>query len=202
MKTKPIIIIAFAALLMGSCIKDYMGHGGDKIKFTSDNYLYEGDLYSIYLNDKIEILDIKIQELNDIIANNQGDENTAKDLSAANEQRLILTEDLQGIISLEQVGLRLPPPPPPCPRPRNCDFSGLEYVLTSIVTEKINILFLDDNGDTVGGGTIDDLGILPDSGGQIKYSNLMMSGENFSVSAIQVTVFNDAGKAIRDYLIQ
>jgi hypothetical protein len=202
MKTKPIIIIAFAALLMTSCIKDYLGQGEDKIKFTSNNYLYEGSLYSLYLYDEIETLDNKIQELNDIINNNQGDENTKKDLVAASEQRQILNKDLQGIISLEQVGLRLPPPPPPCPRPRNCDFSGLEYILTPVGAEKINILFLDDDGNTVGGGTIDELSPLPDSKGQINYSNMMINGQSGSVAAIQVSVLNDVGKVLRDYLIK
>ncbi len=202
MKTKPIIIIAFAALLMTSCIKDYLGQGDDKIKFTSNNYLYEGSLYSLYLYDEIETLDNKIQELNDIINNNQGDENTKKDLVAASEQRHILNKDLQGIISLEQVGLRLPPPPPPCPRPRNCDFSGLEYILTPVGAEKINILFLDDDGNTVGGGTIDELSPLPDSKGQINYSNMMINGQQGSVAAIQVQVFNSQGIEERNYLVK
>lgn len=202
MKTKPIIIIAFAALLMTSCIKDYLGQGDDKIKFTSNNYLYEGSLYSLYLYDEIETLDKKIQELNDIINNNQGDENTKKDLVAASEQRQILNKDLQGIISLEQVGLRLPPPPPPCPRPRNCDFSGLEYILTPVGAEKINILFLDDDGNTVGGGTIDELSPLPDSKGQINYSNMTINGQQGSVAAIQVQVFNSQGIEERNYLVK
>lgn len=202
MKTKPILIIAFAALLMTSCIKDHIGHGGLDINFTEKNYVYEGDLYRIYLDDEIEILDIKIQELEDIIYNNQGDQNTQNDLEAATEQRNMLNDELQGVFSLEQVGLRLPPPPPPCPRPRNCDFSGLEYILTDVSVDKIRIIFLDDNGNTIGGGTIDDLSTLPDSAGQINFSNLMINGQQGSVAAIQVQAFNSQGIEERNYLVK
>jgi len=201
MKTK-LLFGVLLTFLVSSCIKDFYGHGGHDINFTEKNYVYEGDLYSIYLDDEIEILDIKIQELEDIIYNNQGDQNTQNDLVAATEQRNMLNDELQGIVSLEQVGLRLPPPPPPCPRPRNCDFSGLEYILTDVSVDKIRIIFLDDNGNTIGGGTIDDLGTLPDSAGQINFSKLMINGQQGSVAAIQVQVFNSQGIEERNYLVK
>ncbi|MBD0852552.1 hypothetical protein [Maribacter arenosus] len=201
MKTK-LLFGVLLTFLVSSCIKDFHGHGGHDINFTEKNYVYEGDLYSIYLDDEIEILDIKIQELEDIINNNQGDQNTQTDLEAAKEQRIMLNDELQGVFSLEQVGLRLPPPPPPCPRPRNCDFSGLEYILTDVSVEKIRIIFLDDNGNTIGGGTIDDLSTLPDSAGQINFSKLMINGQQGSVAAIQVQAFNSQGIEERNYLVK
>tara|TARA_R110001583_G_scaffold65184_2_gene188465 strand:- start:5793 stop:6404 length:612 start_codon:yes stop_codon:yes gene_type:complete len=203
MKTKLLILTVLTTLLMTSCIKDYLGEqGSENIKFTSGNYLYEGDLYSLHLNDEIETLDIKIKELNDIINNNQGDEKTKEDLAAAIEQRQALNKDLQDIISLEQVGKRFPPPPPPCPRPRNCDFSGLEYILTPIGAEKIKIQFLDDKDTTIGGGTIEELSLLPDSKGLIKYGKTMTYGQSGSVVAIQVSVLNEVDKVLREYLIK
>ncbi len=172
MKKKPIIIIAFAALLMTSCIKDYIGHGGDKIELTSDNYLYEGDLYQIYLDQEVAKLDVTIEALNDIIANNQADQTTLKDLEAATKKRDQFDGELQGIISLEQVGRTIPKPRPPCPKPRNCDFSTLEYVLAPNTVEKLEILILNEDGKTIGGGIIDDLQPLPGTGGMIQFSRL------------------------------
>ncbi len=80
--------------------------------------------------------------------------------------------------------------------------SGLEYILTDVSIEKIRIIFLDDNGNTIGGGTIDDLSILPDSAGQINFSNLMINGQQGSVAAIQVQAFNSQGAEERNYIVK
>ncbi len=187
MKTKLLIVSAFV-LLLTACIKDYHGGGQEEeIIFTEKNYIYEGDLYRLALETDIEALDVTIQELEDIIANNQGDENTGQQLEEANEQRSFLTEELQSILSLEQVGLRIPPPPPPCPKPRSCDFSQIQYILTDRSVRQLEIRLLGKDGKLIGGGTINDLESLPGSENQINFSNLMISNDTGAVFSIEVT---------------
>ncbi len=192
MKTKPIIIIAFAALLMASCIKDYVGHGGDKIELTQDNYLYEGDLYRVYLDQEITKLDVTIEALNAIIANNQADQTTLNDLKAAEEAKENFVSEISTIIDLQQVGITIPRPRPPCPKPRNCDFTALEYVLAATTVEKLEILILNEDGKTIGGGTIDDLRPLSGTGGKIQFSKLMVDSYKDPIT-ISVQVFSTNG---------
>ena len=192
MKTKPIIIIAFAALLMASCIKDHIGHGGDKIELTQDNYVYEGDLYRVYLDQEVAKLDVTIAALNDIIANNQADQTTFEDLKKAEQDKDNFISEIATIISLDQVGLRIPKPRPPCPKPRTCDFTSLEYVLATNTVEKLEILILNEDGKTVGGGTIDDLSALSGTGGQIQFSELKVDSYKDPIS-ISVQVFDING---------
>lgn len=192
MKTKPIIIIAFAALLMASCIKDYVGHGGDKIVLTQDNYVYEGDLYRVYLDQEIAKLDVTIEALNAIIANNQADQTTLNDLKAAEEAKENFLSEISTIIDLQQVGITIPRPRPPCPKPRNCDFTAFEYLLAPITAEKLEFRIRNGDGKTIGGGIIDDLGPLPGTGGQIQYSRLMIDSYKDPIT-ISVTVFDVNG---------
>lgn len=117
MKTKPIIIIAFAALLMASCIKDYIGHGGDKVVLTEDNFLYEGDLERIYLNEEIAVLETKIKDAS-------GDEQ-----EALLKQRAELKQRISEIIDLGQIGIDIVPP---CDLPNGkCVPVRLEYFISS-----------------------------------------------------------------------
>ncbi len=188
MKTK--LLLGFASIvLFASCIHDFHG-GGEEIEFTEKNYIYEGDLYRIYLETEIEELDVQIQELEDIIANDKGDQKTQEELDKTNNQKNQISEDLRGIISLEQVGLKLPPPPPPCPSPRNCDFSQLEHILVDNRIQEMQISFYDKNENLIGGGDINELSPLPNVMGQINYSNLEISSNNEPVAAIQVSVKN------------
>lgn len=200
MKKKPIIIIAFAALLMTSCIKDYIGHGSDKIELSSENYLYEGDLYRVYLDQEVAKLDITIEALNDIIANNQADQTTLEDLKEAEQARENFVAEEARVISLEQVGRVIPKPLPPCPKPRNCDFSAFEYVLAANTVEKLEILILNENGKTIGGGTIDDLNTLSGTGGLIQYSQLKVDSFKDPIT-ISVRVFDVNGNG-RSYIVE
>lgn len=192
MKKKPIIILAFAALLIASCIKDYVGHGGDKIELTQDNYLYEGDLYRIYLDQEIAKLDVTIAALNDIIANNQADQTTLNDLKAAEEAKENFVSEITIIFDLEQVGRTIPRPRPPCPSPQTCDFTAFEYVLTDNTVEKLEILILNENGKTIGGGVIDDLTPLSGTGGLIQFSKLKVDSYKDPIT-ISVKVFGVNG---------
>tara|TARA_R110000868_G_scaffold87844_2_gene245346 strand:+ start:11608 stop:12216 length:609 start_codon:yes stop_codon:yes gene_type:complete len=200
MKKKPIIIIAFAVLLMASCIKDYVGQGGDKIEFTQDNYLYEGDLYRVYLDQQITKLDVTITALNDIIANNQADQTTLDDLKAAEQAKENLDSEKAKIISLEQVGLRIPRPRPPCPQPHTCDFTAFDYLLTTNTAEKIELLILNENGKTIGGGIIDDLGPLSGTGGMIQFSQLKVDSYKDPIT-LSVKVYEVNG-IVRSYTVE
>ncbi len=200
MKTKPISIILLTGLLTISCIKDYIGHGGDKIELTSENYLYEGDLYQVYLDQEIAKLDATIQILNDIIANNQADQTTFEELKEAEQARENLISEGATIISLEQVGRTIPKPKPPCPKPRNCDFSAFEYVLAENTVEKLEILILNEDGKTIGGGIIDNLGPLSGTGDLIQYSNLMVDSYKDPIT-IAVQVFTTNGDD-RNYIVE
>lgn len=200
MKKKPIIIIAFAALLIASCIKDYVGHGGDKIELTQDNYLYEGELYRVYLDQEIAKLDVTIAALNDIIANNQADQTTLNDLKAAEEAKENFVSEITTIIDLGQVGRTIPRPRPPCPLPLSCDYSLFEYLLAPNNVEKLEILILNENGKTIGGGTIDDLGPLSGTGGMILFSKLKIDSYTDPIS-ISVKVFDGNG-ILRSYLVE
>ena len=182
-------LLGIALLLFTSCIKDYYGGGGDKEpKFTEKNYIYEGDLYGIALSSQIEMLEVEIQELKDIIKNGQGDETTEKELQQATQNQLELSEELNSILSLEKVGIRLPPVPPPCPRPRNCDFSELEYFVVANFVKEINILFSNGQGEVIGGGTLDSFQTLPGSNNLLKYTNLNINGSGKDITSIQVKV--------------
>ncbi|MFX0558561.1 hypothetical protein ACOCEA_17295 [Maribacter sp. CXY002] len=200
MRTKPIIIIAFTALLITSCIKDYVGHVGNKIELTSDNYLYEGHLYRVYLDQEVAKLDVTIATLQDIIANNQADQTTLEDLKEAEQAKEIFISEGATIKSLGQVGRIIPQPRPPCPQPRNCDFTALEFVLAASTIEKLEILILDANGKTVGGGVIDNLRPLSGTGGQIKFSELKVDSYEDPIS-ISVRVFDVNGIA-RSYILE
>lgn len=197
MKTKLFFIASFL-FIFSSCIKDYHGGGPEKIEFTEKNYVYEGELYRIYLNGEIEVLDKEIKVLENILANNQGNEKTEQELALAKNQREVLKGNLSTIIPSEQVAIRLPPPPPPCPIPSNCDFSGLEYILTPIQTEKIRVLFLDDKDNIIGGGTFDELSPLPEAEGQISFSRLMIGEYDSPVIKIRVEATN-FDKTVRTY---
>jgi hypothetical protein len=199
MKTKPIFIIAFAALLMASCIKDHIGHGGDKIELTQDNYLYEGDLYRVYLDQEITKLNVTIAALNDIIANNQADQTTYEELKKVEQMKDDFISEAATIISLEQVGRTIPKPRPPCPKPRNCDFTALEYVLAANTLEKLEILILNEDGKIIGGGTIDDLRPLSGTGGTIQFSKLMVDSYKDPIT-ISVQVFGVNG-IDRSYIV-
>ncbi|MEX0272849.1 MAG: hypothetical protein AB3N16_00550 [Flavobacteriaceae bacterium] len=201
MKTplKLFFLPVFFALTI-SCVHDYHGGNGQDIEFTETNYVYEGHLYQIHLKAEIKALDIEIKELEDILANGQGDNNTQQELAKAYEQRDFLNKELQGIIDLEQVGLKLPKPKPPCPNPQNCDFSDLKYVLTDSKVQQIYLQFYNAQDQLVGGGNIDDLMSLAGSKGQLHYSHLGMAPNTGVVAKIKVFV-KTSDKNERSYVV-
>ena len=201
MKTKLLFGITLC-LLLSSCVKDFIGSGPKDIKFTEKNYIYEGDLYALFLSDEIEVLDKEIAELKEIIAIGQGNEQTLEDLATAQELISMRNDEQRNIVSLDQVGLRLPAPPPPCPRPQNCDFSGLEFLLTGPKAEKLELIFSNAKGEVIGGGLIEQLNPLSGGQGQINFSNLTIIGEDITVATIQVQVFDTMGEELRNYTLK
>lgn len=118
MKTK-ILLLSLLVILSSSCIKDFYGSGSKgKIVLTEDNFLYEGDLERIYLNEQIALLDTKIKEASD---------NEKEELL---KQRTQLSLSLSEIIDLGQIGIDIIGP---CDLPNNkCVPVRLEYFISTI----------------------------------------------------------------------
>lgn len=198
MKTKLLLIICMFGLL-SSCIKDYNGGSIKDIELTEDNYLYEGDLYQIYLEQEIEKLDVDIQILEDIIANNQADQTTLDQLEAAKKNKIELNLEIESVLSLDQVGRKVVPPRPPCPRPNSCNYSFFEYFLAGKTVKGISIKILDEGGKVIGGRIIDDLSPLPDTKGLINFSKLNISPYSGAIS-IEIEVFDETSVG-RNYIL-
>ena len=151
MKTKITLLIAFLSLSITSCVKDYIGHGQDKIVLTNDNYIYEGDLYAVYLDFEITKVDALISDLKKIIANNQGNEQTDKDLEAAIVRKGTLNNELATVP--DWLFRRIPRPKPPCPNPSNCNFLGFDFLGSFGNTQLRSVTVYDADGNEVGGTT-------------------------------------------------
>jgi len=151
MKTKITLLIAFLSLSITSCVKDYIGHGQDKIVLTNDNYIYEGDLYAVYLDFEITKVDALISDLKKIIANNQGNEQTDKDLEAAIVRKGTLNNELATVP--DWLFRRIPRPKPPCPNPANCNFLGFDFLGSFGNTQLRSVTVYDADGNEVGGTT-------------------------------------------------
>ncbi|MEX0288895.1 MAG: hypothetical protein AB3N14_07265 [Flavobacteriaceae bacterium] len=144
MKTKTLLIL-FAFVLTSSCIKDYIGKK-NKIEITENNYVYEGEIYSLYLTLALEEVEEEIQTLQDIIDNNQGDTQTEEDLAAAQEQQAYLNNELVNVIDLVSRGIV--PPRPPCPD-RLCLPAELQYIITDRALGDFFFEVFDANGGSL-----------------------------------------------------
>jgi hypothetical protein len=153
MKTKITLLIVLVSFSLTSCVKDYIGHGPKKIKLTAENNMYEGDLYKTYLDTEILIVDGQIAELNEIIGNGQGTEQTQKNLDAANAHRDMLKQESSFTLLPDYLFRRIPRPQPPCPNPQNCDFLGFDFITSLTGTQLESILITDANGTEIGGTT-------------------------------------------------
>ncbi|WP_291866682.1 hypothetical protein [Maribacter sp.] len=198
MKTKLFLSICMLFVLT-SCINDYHGGSGEEIKLTEDNYLYEGDLYQIYLDQEIEKLDLEIEVLEDIVANNQANQTTYDELATAKNKKVEFNAEIESIISIEELERRIPSPRPPCPRPSSCDFAIFEYILAGKNVKEIALRILDEDGKTIGGGTIDELSPLPDTKDLIKFSKLNIAPYTGTIS-IAIEVIDKTGNN-RNYII-
>ena len=66
--------------------------------------------------------------------------------------------------------------------------------------EKLEILILNENGKTIGGGIIDDLGPLSGTGGMIQFSKLKVDSYKDPIS-ISVKVFEET-ESLRSYTVE
>ena len=138
MKSK-LLLIVFSSVIISSCIKDFTGTITDKeeIEITSDNYLYEGDLYREYLTVEIQNNNTIIEALEKLSLARQLNEIEKEELNNAKDNILSLKDDFDNIIDI--VGLRIPKPKPPCPNPTNCDYFNFQNLFISGNAEMINI---------------------------------------------------------------
>jgi hypothetical protein len=190
MKTKITLLIAFVSLSISSCVKDYVGHGQDKIALTNDNYMYEGDLYAIYLDMEITKVDALISDLEKIIKSNQGNEQTDKDLEAAKARKGTLNNEL--VTVPDWLFRRIPKPKPPCPNPTNCDFLGFDFIGSFGRTQLKSVTVYDADGNEVG-GTTGQQNPLPRTRGMAVVDDFKM--ENYS-GPVTIKVVTEAGSRL------
>ncbi len=177
MKTKPIIIIAFAALLMTSCIKDYIGHGSDKIELTADNYLYEGNLERLFLTEKIAAIDIRIKELEEVEIADPKYNDAQAEIAALSEDRDDSKQQISLIKGIEQVYKDFPIPCDGFPNGK-CVPVRLEYFVLSKFYKEALVVVTDSKGRSASDNLVD----LPGFENELQY--------------IRIPIFDD-GNGIR-----
>lgn len=188
-------VLGLFFLVLTSCIKDYYGGGGngEDIVLTEDNYLYEGDLYTIYLNSEIAPIETRISKLKDLIDNNKATEADKLEYEAKQGSLNQLNTELNNINDLGQVLIGKPKPRPPCPQPRNCDFTLFEYIVVPSTVKEISLKILNDKDEQIGGGTLNDFKMLDDTQGLLSISNLSIPAYKGPIK-IEVTVFEETGQ--------
>ncbi|MRX62541.1 hypothetical protein [Maribacter luteus] len=182
MKTKLFITIAFLSLLMTSCIKDYLGDtGGDKIELNSENYLYDGDLERIFLEEQIDRLTDEIAQL---------DENDPK-IEKLIKQRVNFKDRLAQIIDLSAVGLDLVIP---CDTPNGkCVPRLLEYFVFYKNIEQAVVYVKNINGESI--GISDKLTPLPEFKNELQYIRVPVDSHAKGI-IIEIIKKDDQGNEI------
>ncbi|MBD1263105.1 hypothetical protein HZY62_21125 [Maribacter polysiphoniae] len=188
MKTKLFITIAFLSLLLTSCIKDYLGDtGGDKIELNSENYLYDGDLERIFLEEQIDRLTDEIAQLNEIA---QLDENDPK-IEELIKQRVNFKDRLAQIIDLSAVGLDLVIP---CDTPNGkCVPRLLEYFVFYKNIEQAVVYVKNINGENI--GISDKLTPLPEFKNELQYIRVPVDSHAKGI-IIEIIKKDDQGNEI------
>ncbi|MFK7811523.1 MAG: hypothetical protein AB8B59_03460 [Maribacter sp.] len=150
MKTKFTLLIAFIGISFTSCIKDYYGEGSDRepIEFTSENYLYEGDLEEQFLQEQIVLINAEISELEQTSPNDPDYNDDQAQIAELQQDRANAKENIANIISLGQVGRDFPIP---CDQPNGkCIPTKLEYFIFSKAFEQATLLVLNESGKRIG----------------------------------------------------
>ncbi|WP_143094936.1 hypothetical protein [Bizionia echini] len=124
------------------------------IVLTSENNLYEGDLYILYLEEEIISTENTIFMLQDLIDNNQGTPEIELQLNEAEQQLDILNSNLAIQMGIEAEYVlpprvpRRPPNPPPPPSPCiGCVplAGGFSFITMTPDIANLNIRILDYN---------------------------------------------------------
>ncbi|WP_405399743.1 hypothetical protein [Maribacter sp. Asnod2-G09] len=99
MKSK-LLLIVMCSVVLCACDKDFTGTitNKEKIELTSENFIYEGDLEKYYINNEIQLIDIKLK-------NATADE--AKELLIVKDE---LKQRYAQILSFDEVTKRWPVP--------------------------------------------------------------------------------------------
>lgn len=175
MKTK-ILLLILITMFTFSC--DDENSQNENIELTDNNYIYEGDLYKQYLNDELAIVENEITQLQEIIDNGQGDNQTQIDLDEAIQERENIITNIDSIISLVTFGI-IPPPPPP--QPCSCFTPELQYFITLESTSGLQIDILNEGGEQIA-STNQILNFLPNYDNQLKYKTISIPEEYGNVS--------------------
>lgn len=152
MKIK-VSFLVFFCIALTSCSK-YYGHGDpyddDEIVLTETNYVFEGDLYKLFLTGQIDSLTSRAKILQAIIDNNQGTDEIKADLAATtalNNETAALEADIPGLDDLvSRFGIRIPPRVGP--RPGVID--GLVSYVVFYDLNEYSGVFFDTKGKKVG----------------------------------------------------
>lgn len=108
MKIKKLFFCLIIATTFSACSKLPYGDGSEvskeKIVLTSENYLYEGDLERIYLNEEIAAIDVKLDNLK------KGKTNKGDEREELLKVRAQLKNRIAEIIDLSSVGKNFPVP--------------------------------------------------------------------------------------------
>ena len=146
MKSK-LLLIVMCSVVLCACDKDFTGTitNKEKIELTSENFIYEGDLEKYYINNEIQLIDIKLK-------NATADE--AKELLIVKDE---LKQRYSQILSFDEVTKRWPVP---CDMPNGkCVPVRFEYFLFSSKFSQIKCTISTITGEVL--TTIDKLSPLP-----------------------------------------
>tara|TARA_R110002167_G_scaffold23281_15_gene82758 strand:- start:2792 stop:3388 length:597 start_codon:yes stop_codon:yes gene_type:complete len=110
MKARIIFSILCIGLVVTSCIKDHQGHADDPFVPTADNYLYEGTLEQLFLNEKIATIDIRIKELEAVGPNDPNYNDAQAEIGTLSIDREDSEQQISLIPGLDQVYKVFPVP--------------------------------------------------------------------------------------------
>ena len=159
MKTKNILLMYCPLLLFISCdiISTDDDGNTDQLVLTDDNYIYEGDLRTFYLERKIDTVQIKIDSLKAVIANQQGDENTQNELEDAQMQKNNFVDEIATIPEQSLLPKIKPRPKGPCDPVGTC-FPlpiGLENLILELQNDIRQVTILDAKNQIISSTTTD-----------------------------------------------
>ncbi|WP_299319212.1 hypothetical protein [uncultured Maribacter sp.] len=146
MKLK-LLLIVMCSVVLCACDKDFTGTitNKEKIELTSENYIYEGDLEKYYINNEIQLIDIKLKNAT---------EEEATELLIVKDE---LKQRYAQISSFDEVMKRWPVP---CDMPNGkCVPVRFEYFIFSSKFSLIKCTISNINGELL--TTIDKLSPLP-----------------------------------------
>src|SRR5690606_99841 len=179
MNKKFLISVLFLSVLFIACGNDGNTDDDDNgnndnepIVLTENNFIYEGDLQTHFLNHKIDSLDVKIEEYEEILAQEPNDTETQSELDEAIQIKEGYVETVAELSSLAAL-LPVPPIGPinPCVCIPESQLYDIQYIAfqNTIESATVNIY----NGEVLIGTSI--AGLTP-----IPQENLVYQEFNFS----------------------